>query len=75
MNEDGNPVLYFALTLSELEKAFINCADEKDVVKLGFLYFVVFVLLGSEKHVNIDMRYLKLLEEYACGVMNFMGRG
>ncbi|CAL9021442.1 unnamed protein product, partial [Prunus brigantina] len=32
-------------------------------MKLGFLYFAVFVLLGSEKHVNIDMRYLKLSED------------
>ncbi|KAI5339937.1 hypothetical protein L3X38_019211 [Prunus dulcis] len=75
MSEDGNLVLYFALTLFELEKAFIDCADEEDAVKLGFLYFDVFERLGSEKPVNIDMRYLKLLEEYACGVMNFLGRG
>ncbi|BBN69266.1 hypothetical protein Prudu_862S000300 [Prunus dulcis] len=34
-----------------------------DVLKLGFIYFAVFVLLGSEKHVHIDMRYLKLAED------------
>ncbi|KAL6289549.1 hypothetical protein ACE6H2_007059 [Prunus campanulata] len=51
------------VSLSELEKAFIDCADEEDVFKLGLLYFAVFMLLGSEKHVNIDMRYLKLAED------------
>ncbi|KAI5323805.1 hypothetical protein L3X38_032878 [Prunus dulcis] len=49
--------------LLELEKAFVDCADEDDVFKLGLVYFVVFVLLGSEKHVHIDMRYLKLAED------------
>ncbi|KAL6279501.1 hypothetical protein ACE6H2_016382 [Prunus campanulata] len=51
------------VSLSELEQAFIYCSDEEDVFKLGLLYFAVFVLLGSEKHVNIDMRYLKLAED------------
>ena len=39
----------------------MRCVD--DVLKLGFVYFAVFVLLGSEKHVHIDMRYLKLAED------------
>ncbi|XP_021818059.1 uncharacterized protein LOC110760154 isoform X1 [Prunus avium] len=51
------------VSLSELEKAFKACTDEEDVVKLGFVYFVVFVLLGTEKHVNMNMRYLKLAED------------
>lgn len=51
------------VSLSELEQAFIDCSDEEDVFKFGLLYFVVFVLLGSEKHVNIGMRYLKLAED------------
>ncbi|BFG30206.1 hypothetical protein CerSpe_164800 [Prunus speciosa] len=68
------------VTLSELEKAFNDCANEEDVVKPGFLYFAIFVLLGSEKHVNIDMRYLKLLEDLEefqkyPWVMNLMGYG
>ncbi|KAI5351133.1 hypothetical protein L3X38_004024 [Prunus dulcis] len=58
---------YFAndktVNLLELEKAFLKCDDVDDVLKLGFVYFVVFVLLGSEKHVHIDMRYLKLAED------------
>ena len=52
-----------AVNLLELEKAFLDCDDVDDVFKLGFLYFAVFVLLGSEKHVHIDMRYLKLAED------------
>ncbi|BBN70440.1 hypothetical protein Prudu_1475S000300 [Prunus dulcis] len=55
------------VNLLELEKAFLDCADADNVLKLGFVYFAVFVLLGSEKHVHIDMRYLKLakdLEEF-----------
>ncbi|KAI5339359.1 hypothetical protein L3X38_018631 [Prunus dulcis] len=39
------------VNLSELEKAFLDCADADDVLKLGFVYFAVFVLLGSEKHI------------------------
>ncbi|KAI5342314.1 hypothetical protein L3X38_010189 [Prunus dulcis] len=52
-----------AVNLLELEKAFLECDDVDDVFKLGFLYFAVFVLLGSEKHVHIDTRYLKLAED------------
>ncbi|CAL2225640.1 unnamed protein product [Prunus armeniaca] len=51
------------VSLLELEKAFRDCADADDALKLGFVYFAVFVLLGSEKHVHIDMRYLKLAED------------
>ncbi|CAL9021308.1 unnamed protein product, partial [Prunus brigantina] len=51
------------VSLLELEKAFRDCADPDDVLKLGFVYFAVFVLLGSEKHVHIDMRYLKLAKD------------
>ncbi|XP_034217991.1 uncharacterized protein LOC117629575 [Prunus dulcis] len=58
---------YFAndktVNLLELEKAFLECDDVDDVFKLGFVYFAVFVLLGSKKHVHIDMRYLKLAED------------
>ncbi|CAL9000392.1 unnamed protein product [Prunus brigantina] len=51
------------VNLLELEKTFLDCANEDDVFKLGFVYFAVFVLLGSEKDVHIDMRYLKLAED------------
>ncbi|BBN68852.1 hypothetical protein Prudu_606S000800 [Prunus dulcis] len=51
------------VNLLELEKAFLECDDVDDVLKLGFVYFAVFVLWGSEKHVHIDMRYLKLAED------------
>ncbi|CAL9008247.1 unnamed protein product [Prunus brigantina] len=51
------------VNLLELEKAFADCADEEDVLKLGFVFFVVFVMFGSEKHFHIDMRYLKLAED------------
>ncbi|KAH0972760.1 hypothetical protein GBA52_024916 [Prunus armeniaca] len=51
------------VSLLELEKAFLDCADEDDAFKLGFVYFVVFVLLSSEKHVHIDMQYLKMAED------------
>ncbi|XP_020424477.1 uncharacterized protein LOC109950329 [Prunus persica] len=58
---------YFAndktVNLLELEKAFLECDDVDDILKLRFVYFAVFVLLGSEKHVHIDMRYLKLAED------------
>ncbi|CAL8167886.1 unnamed protein product [Prunus armeniaca] len=51
------------VNLLEIEKAFVDCSDEDNVFKLGLVYFVVFVLLGCEKHVHIDMRYLKLAED------------
>ncbi|CAL8989889.1 unnamed protein product [Prunus brigantina] len=51
------------VSLLELENAFLKCDDADDVLKLGFVYFVVFVLLGSEKNVHIDMRHLKLAED------------
>ncbi|KAI5355884.1 hypothetical protein L3X38_008779 [Prunus dulcis] len=51
------------VNLLELEKAFLDCADADNVLKLGFVYFAVFVLLGSETHVHIDMRYLKLAKD------------
>ncbi|CAL2257824.1 unnamed protein product [Prunus armeniaca] len=50
-------------TVSDLYNAFIDCTDDEDAVKLEMVYFAVFVLLGTEKHVNIDMRYLKLAED------------
>ncbi|KAL6279133.1 hypothetical protein ACE6H2_016014 [Prunus campanulata] len=63
----GNKVIQFTAqqfcVITGLEQAFIDCSDEEDVFKFGLLYFAVFVLLGSEKHVNIDMRYLKLAED------------
>ncbi|BBH07308.1 DNA glycosylase superfamily protein, partial [Prunus dulcis] len=50
-------------TLSDLHTAFIECTDDEDALKLGMVYFANFVLLGTEKHVLIDMRYLKLAED------------
>ncbi|BBG92636.1 hypothetical protein Prudu_000429, partial [Prunus dulcis] len=50
-------------TLLDLHTAFIECTDDEDALKLGMVYFANFVLLGTEKHVLIDMRYLKLAED------------
>ncbi|KAI5350942.1 hypothetical protein L3X38_003833 [Prunus dulcis] len=50
-------------TLSDLHTAFIECTDDEDALKLGMVYFANFVLLGTEKHVLIDMHYLKLAED------------
>lgn len=50
-------------TLLDLHTAFIECTDDDDALKLGMVYFAIFVLLGTEKHVLIDMRYLKLAED------------
>ncbi|XP_021801093.1 uncharacterized protein LOC110745325 isoform X2 [Prunus avium] len=51
------------VSLWELEKAFKACTDKEDLLKLGFVYFAVFVLLGTAKNVNMDMRYLNLVED------------
>ncbi|CAL8082583.1 unnamed protein product [Prunus armeniaca] len=50
-------------TLLDLYTAFIECTEDDDALKLGMVYFAIFVLLGIEKHVLIDMRYLKLAED------------
>ncbi|CAL2259415.1 unnamed protein product [Prunus armeniaca] len=50
-------------TLLDLHTAFIECTNDDDALKLGMVYFAIFVLLGTEKHVLIDMRYLKLAED------------
>ncbi|CAL9000228.1 unnamed protein product [Prunus brigantina] len=50
-------------TLLDLHTSFIECIDDDDTLKLGMVYFAIFVLLGTEKHVLIDMRYLKLAED------------
>ncbi|CAL2238971.1 unnamed protein product [Prunus armeniaca] len=50
-------------TLLDLHTAFIECTDDDDALKLGMVYFAIFVLLGTEKHVLIDMCYLKLAED------------
>ncbi|CAL9004799.1 unnamed protein product, partial [Prunus brigantina] len=50
-------------TLLDLHTAFIECTDDDEALKLGMVYFAIFVLLGTEKHVLIDMRYLKLVED------------
>ncbi|BBN68562.1 hypothetical protein Prudu_473S000200 [Prunus dulcis] len=60
----GNKVIQFTAQqfciVTGLRK---NLLEWDDVLKLGFVYFAVFVLLGGEKHVHIDMRYLKLAED------------
>ncbi|CAL2242078.1 unnamed protein product [Prunus armeniaca] len=50
-------------TLLDLHTAFIECTDDDDALKLGMVYFAIFVLLGTEKHVLFDLRYLKLAED------------
>ncbi|BBH02168.1 DNA glycosylase superfamily protein [Prunus dulcis] len=63
----GNKVIQFTAQqfciVTGLRKGLPRMRDADDVLKLGFVYFAVFVLLGSEKHVHIDMRYLKLAED------------
>ncbi|CAL2266176.1 unnamed protein product [Prunus armeniaca] len=64
-------------TLLDLHTAFIECTNDDDALKLGMVYFAIFVLLGTEKHVLIDMRYLKLAEDleefdkYPWGVVSY----
>ncbi|CAL2270125.1 unnamed protein product [Prunus armeniaca] len=51
------------ITCNALEKAFLRCIEEDDIYKLAFVYFAELVVLGRDKHLNINLNYLTLVED------------
>ncbi|XP_020423095.1 uncharacterized protein LOC109950029 [Prunus persica] len=51
------------ITCNALEEAFLRCTQEDDIYKLALVYFVELVVLGRDKHLNINLNYLTLVED------------
>ncbi|CAL9024513.1 unnamed protein product, partial [Prunus brigantina] len=65
------------ITCNGLEEAFLRCTEEDDIYKLALVYFVELVVLGRDKHLNINLNYLTLVEDldafnrYLWGLVSF----
>ncbi|CAL8133870.1 unnamed protein product [Prunus armeniaca] len=51
------------ITCNALEEAFLRCTEGDDVYKLALVYFAELVVLGRDKHLNINLNYLTLVED------------
>ncbi|CAL2247477.1 unnamed protein product [Prunus armeniaca] len=51
------------VTCNALEEAFLRCTEEDDIYKLALVYFAELVVLGRDKHLNINLNYLTLVED------------
>ncbi|XP_020415490.1 uncharacterized protein LOC109948011 [Prunus persica] len=51
------------ITCNALEEAFVRCTEEDDIYKLALVYFAELVVLGRDKHLNINLNYLTLVED------------
>ncbi|CAL2270918.1 unnamed protein product [Prunus armeniaca] len=51
------------ITCNALEEAFLRCTEEDDIYKLALVYFAELVVLGRDKHLNINVNYLTLVED------------
>ncbi|XP_016652625.1 PREDICTED: uncharacterized protein LOC103343679 [Prunus mume] len=51
------------ITCNALEEAFMRCTEEDDIYKLALVYFAELVVLGRDKHLNINLNYLTLVED------------
>ncbi|XP_020411939.1 uncharacterized protein LOC109947030 [Prunus persica] len=65
------------ITCNALEEAFLRCIEEDDIYKLALVYFAELVVLGRDKHLNINLNYLTLVEDldafnrYPWGLVSF----
>ncbi|CAL8168635.1 unnamed protein product [Prunus armeniaca] len=65
------------ITCNALEEAFLRCTKEDDIYKLALVYFVELVVLGRDKHLNINLNYLTLVKDldafnrYPWGLVSF----
>ncbi|CAL8993442.1 unnamed protein product [Prunus brigantina] len=58
--------IYFldeGITCFDLEEAFLRCKEGDDIYKLALVYFAEFVVLEKDKHLNINVNYLTLVED------------
>ncbi|CAL2256965.1 unnamed protein product [Prunus armeniaca] len=59
------------------KEAFLRCTEEDDIYKLALVYLAELVVLGRDKHLNINLNYLTLVEDldafnrYPWGSMSF----
>ncbi|VVA41523.1 PREDICTED: LOC109947069 isoform, partial [Prunus dulcis] len=51
------------ITCNALEEAFLRCTEEDDIYKLALVYFAELVVLGRDKHLNINLNYRTLVED------------
>ncbi|KAI5323924.1 hypothetical protein L3X38_032997 [Prunus dulcis] len=51
------------ITCNALEEPFLRCTEEDDIYKLTLVYFAELVVLGRDKHLNINLNYLTLVED------------
>ncbi|KAI5338385.1 hypothetical protein L3X38_017656 [Prunus dulcis] len=51
------------ITCNALEEVFLRCTEEDDIYKLALVYFAELVVLGMDKHLNINLNYLILVED------------
>ncbi|KAI5328497.1 hypothetical protein L3X38_027894 [Prunus dulcis] len=51
------------ITCNALEEAFLRCTEKDDIYKLTLVYFVELVVLRRDKHLNINVNYLTLVED------------
>ncbi|CAL9000034.1 unnamed protein product [Prunus brigantina] len=51
------------ITCNALKEAFLRCTEEDDIYKLALVYFAELVVLGRDKHLNINLNYLTLVED------------
>ncbi|KAI5354963.1 hypothetical protein L3X38_007858 [Prunus dulcis] len=51
------------ITCNALEEAFLRCTEEDDIYKLALVYFAELVVLGRDKHLNINLNYLTPVED------------
>ncbi|CAL2255334.1 unnamed protein product [Prunus armeniaca] len=45
------------------KEAFVRCTEEDDIYKLALVYFAKLVVLGRDKHLNINLNYLTLVKD------------
>ncbi|BBG93373.1 hypothetical protein Prudu_001362, partial [Prunus dulcis] len=54
------------ITCNALEEAFLRCTEEDDIYKLALVYFAELVVLGRDKHLNINLNYLDPCRGLGC---------
>ncbi|BBG96662.1 BURP domain-containing protein, partial [Prunus dulcis] len=58
---DGQSFL-IGCDVAQSTQAFLRCTEEDDIYKLALVYFAELVVLGRDKHLNINVNYLTLIE-------------
>ncbi|BBN68514.1 hypothetical protein Prudu_463S000100, partial [Prunus dulcis] len=51
------------VVLRRVVGSILRCIEEDDIYKLALVYFAELVVLGRDKHLNINLNYLTLVED------------